>query len=194
MRNSLCFAFFSSSIVMPVFAVKKTAGLFDPCALHAVNPPQPIDYPKSGSSEGVAVYPKIVTINKLRPKSTTAEQLNSSPAGGPPVTGRSRFPSGCCALFPGSTAGFRITGWLCEIGFVWHLPRQAHYPFFYLHSNPLFSPDGETKCVRGPSVQGARRSARGGVLEQHVEHGEQAQRSNGGPIACFDRQLVRNVG
>ena len=34
--------------------------------------------------------------------------------------------------------------------------------------------------MRGPSVQGARRSARGGVLEQYVEHGEQAQRSNGG--------------
>ena len=61
-------------------------------------------------------------------------------------------------------------------------------------TSPLFSPGGEAKCVRGPSVQGARRSARGGVLEQYVEHGEQAQRSNGGPIACFDRQLVRNAG
>ena len=59
--------------------------------------------------------------------------------------------------------------------------------------NPLFSPGGEAKCVRGPSVQGARRSARGGVLEQYVEHGEQAQRSNGGPIGCFDRQLVRKA-
>ena len=60
--------------------------------------------------------------------------------------------------------------------------------------SPLFSPRGEAKCVRGPSVQGARRSARGGVLEQYVEHGEQAQRSNGGPLACFDRQVVRNAG
>ncbi len=60
--------------------------------------------------------------------------------------------------------------------------------------SPLFSPRGETKCVRGPSVQGARRSASGGVLEQYVEHGEQAQRSNRGPIACFDRQVVRNAG
>ena len=59
---------------------------------------------------------------------------------------------------------------------------------------PLFSPRGEAKCVRGPSVQGARRSARGGVLEQYVEHGEQAQRSSGGPMACFDRQVVRNAG
>ena len=25
-------------------------------------------------------------------------------------------------------------------------------------------------------------------------HGEQAQRSNGGPIACFGRQVVRNAG
>ena len=30
--------------------------------------------------------------------------------------------------------------------------------------------------------------------EPYVEHGEQAQRSNGGPIACFDRQLVRKAG
>ncbi len=60
--------------------------------------------------------------------------------------------------------------------------------------SPLFSPRGETKCVRSSSVQGARRSARGSVLEQYVEHGEQAQRSNGGLIACFDRQVVRNAG
>ena len=44
----------------------------------------------------------------------------------------------------------------------------------------------------------ARRSAprflnNAGVLEPYVEHGEQAQRSNGGPIACFDRQLVRKA-
>ena len=32
------------------------------------------------------------------------------------------------------------------------------------------------------------------ILEPYVEHGEQAQRSNGGLIACFDRQLVRNAG
>ena len=66
-------------------------------------------------------------------------------------------------------------------------------------ASPLFSPGGEAKCVRGPSVQGARRSAprflnNAGVLEPYVEHGEQAQRSNGGPIVCFDRQLVRNAG
>jgi len=57
--------------------------------------------------------------------------------------------------------------------------------------SPLFSPRGDAKRVRGPSVRGARRPARGGVLEQY---GEQAQRSNGGPIACFGRQAVRNVG
>lgn len=39
-----------------------------------------------------------------------------------------------------------------------------------------------------------RRAARGGVLEQYVEHGEQAQRSNGGPIVCFGRQVVRKAG
>ena len=53
--------------------------------------------------------------------------------------------------------------------------------------------------MRSPSVQGARRSApsflnNAGVLEQYVEHGEQAQRSDGGLIACFDRHVVRNAG
>ncbi len=73
--------------------------------------------------------------------------------------------------------------------------------------------------MRSPSVQGARRSAPhflndAGVLlrvqpnrfvfrlyrkqqrpalgtrpGKYVEHGEQAQRSNGGPIACFDCQV-----
>ena len=65
-------------------------------------------------------------------------------------------------------------------------------------SSPRFSPRGEAKCVRGASVRGARRLTtpldQRGVLEQYVEHGEQAQRSNGEPIACFDRQAVRNAG
>ena len=61
-------------------------------------------------------------------------------------------------------------------------------------ASPLFSPRGEVKCVRGPSVRGARRSTSGGVLGQYGEHGEQAQRSNGGPLACFGRQAVRNAG
>ena len=64
--------------------------------------------------------------------------------------------------------------------------------------SPHFSPRGEAKCVGGPSVQGARRSVssflnNAGVLEPYVQHGEQAQRSNGGPIACFGRQVVRNA-
>ena len=56
--------------------------------------------------------------------------------------------------------------------------------------------------MRSPSAQGARRSApsflnNAGVLEQYVdpnyvEQGEQAQR-NGGPIACFGRQVMRNA-
>ena len=32
------------------------------------------------------------------------------------------------------------------------------------------------------------------ILEPYVEHSEQAQRSNGGLVACFDRQLARNAG
>ena len=57
-----------------------------------------------------------------------------------------------------------------------------------------FSPRGETKCVRGPSVRDAGRLTSGGVLGQSVEHGEQAQRSNGGAISRFGRQVVRNAG
>ena len=60
--------------------------------------------------------------------------------------------------------------------------------------NPLFSSRGEEKRMKGPSVQGARRLTSGGVLEQSGEHGEQAQRSNGGPIVCLARQAVRNAG
>ena len=39
-----------------------------------------------------------------------------------------------------------------------------------------------------------QRPALGARPGKYVEHGEQAQRSNGGPIACFDRQVVRNAG
>ena len=58
-------------------------------------------------------------------------------------------------------------------------------------ASPLFSPRGEAKCVRRPSVRGARRLARGGVLEQYGEYGNQARRSNGGLITCFGRQVGR---
>jgi hypothetical protein len=79
--------------------------------------------------------------------------------------------------------------------------------------SPHFSPRGEMKCVKGPSVPGARRfdvaqalslpsrhSCRllrrppcRRFLATSVEHGEQAQRSNGVPIACFGRHVVRNA-
>ena len=72
--------------------------------------------------------------------------------------------------------------------------------FFNAFTSLIFSPRGEAKCVRGASVRGARLLA-GSVglradvaLRQYVEHGEQAQRSKGGPIACFGRQVVRKAG
>jgi len=46
----------------------------------------------------------------------------------------------------------------------------------------------------GLSVRGARRLTSAGVLSQSVEHGEQAQRSSGGPLMCLARQPVRNAG
>ena len=55
--------------------------------------------------------------------------------------------------------------------------------------------------MRSPSVKGARRAGALGhgmpcldILEAYVEHGEQAKRRNGGPIACFGRQLGRVGG
>jgi hypothetical protein len=47
--------------------------------------------------------------------------------------------------------------------------------------------------MRGASVRGARRLTSAGVLSQSVEYGEQAQRSNGGPLICLARQPVRNA-
>jgi len=66
------------------------------------------------------------------------------------------------------------------------LPRHA--------ASSHFSSGGEAKCMRGLSVRGVRRLTSAGVLSQSVEHGEQAQRSNGGPLMCLARQPVRNAG
>ena len=67
----------------------------------------------------------------------------------------------------------RKTGLLDESGIrqVDKLRVTAELPAFrgVLVHSPLFSPRGEAKCVRSPSVQGKRRSARGGVLGQYVE-------------------------
>ena len=48
--------------------------------------------------------------------------------------------------------------------------------------------------VRGPWIRGARSSARGGILEQYVEHGGRAQRRRHGLIARRSRKGVRNAG
>ena len=40
-------------------------------------------------------------------------------------------------------------------------------------ARPRLYPGGEAKCVRGLSVRGTGRLARGGVLEQYGEHGRQ---------------------
>ena len=58
----------------------------------------------------------------------------------------------------------------------------------------LFSHRFVARRVRRRWIRGARSSARGGVLEQYVEHGEQAQRSRRGLIARRSRKLVRNAG
>ena len=50
-------------------------------------------------------------------------------------------------------------------------------------ANPHFSPGFVARRVRRPWIRGARRSARGGVLGQYVEHGDQAQRRRHGLIA-----------
>ena len=49
----------------------------------------------------------------------------------------------------------------------------------------------QPRCPRRSAAHFLRNAS---VLEPYVEHGEQAQRSNSGPIACFDRQALRNAG
>ena len=48
--------------------------------------------------------------------------------------------------------------------------------------------------MRGAEIQGARRPAPEGVLEQYVEDADRAQRSTCGPIARRSRLLLRNRG
>ncbi len=65
-------------------------------------------------------------------------------------------------------------------------------------ASPLFSPRGPVKWrgevrERPVSTRRAPLDERRRTL-QYVEYGEQAQRSNGGPIAGFGRQVVRNAG
>ena len=48
--------------------------------------------------------------------------------------------------------------------------------------------------MRGLSVRGARRLTSGGVLGQYGEHGEQAQRSNGGPVMCLGPSAGEKCG
>ena len=88
------------------------------------------------------------------------------------------FTQGCASLHPGlrSCAASRLNG------------SEFEGP------NSHFSPGGEAKCMRGLSVRGARRLTSAGVLSQSVEHGEQAQRSHGGPLMCLARQPMRNAG
>ena len=55
------------------------------------------------------------------------------------------------------------------------------------------------ECVNSLPVEGSHRSTPGflrnvGELEPYVEHGESAQHSNGGLIACFGRQVARKTG
>ncbi len=57
--------------------------------------------------------------------------------------------------------------------------------------SPLFSPRGERKYVRGASIRGGRRSARGGVLDSTSSTRDRAQRSIDPPIVCFRRQVGR---
>ena len=58
---------------------------------------------------------------------------------------------------------------------------------------PRLYPGGEAKCVRGPSVRGARRLTSGGVLDRTLSTASKRNEVIGGLIACFDRQVVRKA-
>ena len=60
-------------------------------------------------------------------------------------------------------------------------------------ARPRLYPNGEAR--RGARLLAGRVGLRADVVStQSVEYREQAQRSNGGLIACFDRQAVRKAG
>ena len=66
-------------------------------------------------------------------------------------------------------------------------------------ARPRLYPGVEAKCTRGPSVRGARRLAphflrKEAYLNSTVSTASKCNERNGGPIACFGRQLVRNAG
>ena len=99
-----------------------------------------------------------------------------------------------CQLAKPSTLSrvkFRYTGVAHSKSHLKSLPPECPHLIATV-AGPLFSPRGETKCVKRPPVRGAR--PRGGVLEQYGEHGNQTQRSNGGLIACFSRQVLKRAG
>ncbi len=116
-------------------------------------------------------------LDDFAPATAARGDLSSSTGGG-------RAPKTC--LVPGVLARAAESP-------IWrlHNKERARFENPLIPANPLFSPRGEAKCVRGASVRDARRLTSGGVLGQY---GEQAQRSNGEPIACFGRQVVRNAG
>jgi hypothetical protein len=60
--------------------------------------------------------------------------------------------------------------------------------------NLHFSSGFVARRVRRPWIRGARRSARGGVLGQYVEHGDQAQRRRHSLITRRSRKSMRNAG
>ena len=60
---------------------------------------------------------------------------------------------------------------------------------------PVFSPRGEVKCVRGPSGRGASRAEKKGARNVAFKVFHESRVTNHGLfIACSDRRVVRNAG
>jgi hypothetical protein len=97
-----------------------------------------------------------------------------------------------------SELGGCIVGHLCFCGWrkaiLKNRPSEGPVPFSEQPSSLLFLPDFAARRVRSLRIRGTCRSARGGVLEQYVKHGYQAQRRRRGLIACRSRKLVRKAG
>jgi len=67
-------------------------------------------------------------------------------------------------------------------------------PTINLHCSSGFVARRVRRPWEAPSEPGARRSPRGGVLGQYVEHGDQAQRRRYSLIARRSRKAIRNAG
>ena len=80
----------------------------------------------------------------------------------------------------------------------WQSPFSLLHDFLPRAASPLFYPRGEAKCVKSPSVQGARRSAPSGTacraptfLNPTLSTASKRNEVMAPVITCFDRRVAK---